>query len=280
MKTQPVFKSEAGRLLIIEFYERMLLTCSYFQKSFIQTSFGNTFVASAGDPGNPPLILLHGSGSNSLSWTGEAGKLSETHRIYCLDIPGEPGMSEPRRFTTAEDFSSWLNEIIDTLQLARPLLAGLSLGGWAALCYAMNYPDKACGVVALAPTGIVKPRFSFLPKVLFYSIQGEKGIRKLMKVMSGGKQLSEDVTSFQLLVNSHCNLRSDIPPLFTDEQIRRLEIPVTYVCGKDDFVFDGAKAVQRLNRINPGIRTFLTDAGHILTDISAYLDRDQTDTAF
>jgi pimeloyl-ACP methyl ester carboxylesterase len=129
------------------------------------------------------LILLHGSGSNSLGWDGEAEQPSKTHSLYCLDIPGEPGMTEPRRFTARNDFSRWLNEVIELL------LSGLSLGGWAALCHAMDYQDKISGVIALAPTGIVKPRFSFLPKVLFYSLRGEKGIRNLMGLMSeGGKR--------------------------------------------------------------------------------------------
>lgn len=272
MKTNPVFKTEEGRKLIIEFYERMLRKFSYFQRSFIETTYGNTFVASAGDPKNPPLILLHGSGSNSLSWAGEAEQLSRTHSLYCLDIPGEPGMSEPRRFTARKDFSGWLNEVIDTLQLEKPLLSGLSLGGWAALCYAMDYPEKISGVIALAPTGIVKPRFSFLPTVLFYSLRGDRGITKLMSIMSGGKEIPEDVTAFQRLVNSHFNVRHDIPAVFSDDQIRRLETPITYVCGRGDFVFDGHKAAERLNRLNPNIRTFLPEMGHIMTDISVYLE--------
>ncbi|MBB6482069.1 alpha/beta fold hydrolase [Spirochaeta isovalerica] len=270
--SRAVFKTEEGKDQILRFYDGMLKKYPIANQSHIDTEQGRTFVLSAGEPENPPLVLIHGSGSNSLAWMGEIEKLSQTHRVHCIDIPGEPGKSESVRFdSTREAFSLWIDDIVKGLKLKKPLIGGLSLGGWAAIAYAISHPDKVSGVIALAPTGIVKPKTGFLIRTIFYSMRGEKGIRKLLSIMFDGEPVPEEVVEFQLLATRHFHFRMDTPSLFTDRELQNLKVPLTYVCGKEDYVFDGSKAVRRLNKINPAIRTALTDKGHALTDIREFL---------
>ncbi|MEZ4582230.1 MAG: hypothetical protein R3A10_11470 [Caldilineaceae bacterium] len=44
-------------------------------------------------------MLLHGSGSNSATWMGDAAAYAEQCQVYAVDIPGEPGKSAPDRFS-------------------------------------------------------------------------------------------------------------------------------------------------------------------------------------
>ncbi len=269
-----IYRTEAGKALIRTFYEETLTGYPFIHRLSAETSFGRTVILSAGEnKGLPSLLLLHGSGSNSLAWMGEVELLSSSHRVFCLDIPGEPGLSETHRFSTeGTSFTRWLDEVILSLGLVKPVIAGLSLGGWAAIRYAIEHPDRVGGVIALAPTGVVQPRKGFLVRTIISSLQGEKGIRKLLSVMFDGQEVSEEVVRFQLLLMKHFLFRTDSPQTFTDDEIRSIEFPLVFAIGRKDYIFDGEKAWDRMRRLNPAIHSHLLEKGHALTAVSPYLN--------
>jgi len=57
----------------------------------------------AGQESNPPIILLHGSCSNSKFWFPEIMALSNNFRGYAVDIIGEAGNSEEYRPDLSSD---------------------------------------------------------------------------------------------------------------------------------------------------------------------------------
>lgn len=63
----------------------------------IPARHGRTLVVLSGPEGAPPVVLLHGSTSNAVSWLGEAGILSRSFRVAAPDMPGEAGYSEEIR---------------------------------------------------------------------------------------------------------------------------------------------------------------------------------------
>lgn len=90
-----IYRSPAGRQLILQQYEQILSHWpppNAFHQ--IDTGFGNTFVIESGSNTGPPLVLLHGSASNSAMWLGDAMLLGQTHHIYAVDIIGNPGKAQ------------------------------------------------------------------------------------------------------------------------------------------------------------------------------------------
>ena len=61
-----VFKTEAGRDKFRAYYNGVLSRFTFGQQ-FVETSFGKTFLLTAGQESNPPVVLLHGSCSNAHS---------------------------------------------------------------------------------------------------------------------------------------------------------------------------------------------------------------------
>ena len=93
-----IYRSPAGRQQILQQYEQILSLWpppNTFHQ--IDTGFGKTFVIESGNNTGPPLVLLHGSASNSAMWLGDAMLLGQTHHIYAMDIIGEPGKSSEFR---------------------------------------------------------------------------------------------------------------------------------------------------------------------------------------
>ena len=78
-----VYKSEEGRMLIEAAYRAHLdspLGANLLKRS-IETGMGSTFVVEESGVAKPPLVLLHGSVSNSASWLGVIPLFAERPRF-------------------------------------------------------------------------------------------------------------------------------------------------------------------------------------------------------
>lgn len=87
-----------------------------------------------GEPGNPPVILLHGSGQTRYSWGRAARELVQSgFHVIALDLRGhgDSGWAEDGDYGT-DAFVADLKAVIATLDQP-PALVGASLGGATAL---------------------------------------------------------------------------------------------------------------------------------------------------
>lgn len=100
-------------------------------------------IHSAGDPKNPPVVLLHGFLGTGADWREVMDALSD--RFYCLapDLPGhgQTVIDGPDTFYTANATARLLAGYINGERLQTPDLIGYSMGGRLALYLSINYPD-------------------------------------------------------------------------------------------------------------------------------------------
>ena len=78
-----IYKLESGKQIVLGQYRKILANWPVKNHQYeVETSFGSTFVIESGSKDNPPLILLHGSVSNSSTWYGDVASFSETYNVY------------------------------------------------------------------------------------------------------------------------------------------------------------------------------------------------------
>ena len=274
MDTKPIYKSNAGREEILKFYDKVLaqwpLSCTHVH---IPTRYGETFVIVTGDDSAPPLVLLHGTASNSATWAGDVLEYARSFRVFAIDIPGEPGHSDARRFSWhGPAFAEWLDDALNGLPLEEVILGGMSLGAWATIKYALNKPDRIQEVILIAPSGICQPRPSFVLRMIFYSFFGEWGRNRMKKYIFRDAEFPEEVDQFLTLIGKHFNYRIGAPPLFTDDELQRLTMPVLLLAGKKDVLLNTPGTVERLQRLVPDltIKIFEHD-GHAAVNTAPYV---------
>ncbi|MBZ0286922.1 MAG: alpha/beta hydrolase, partial [Anaerolineae bacterium] len=96
MTVQSLYKSPAAEKAVMELYDNVLAQWPVpHETQTIPTRHGDTFVIASGSPVSPPLILLHGAGTNSAIWIGDVAAYSRDHRVYAVDLLGEAGRSSP-----------------------------------------------------------------------------------------------------------------------------------------------------------------------------------------
>src|SRR5262245_33186661 len=100
----------------------------------------------------PPLVVLHGAGSDGRAWDFVAGRLAQNYDVLIPDIPGF-GQS-PMRSGLAPNVANLTDAVATWLQalgVKQPHVVGNSLGG--ALALEFGFRGLARSVTALSPIG-------------------------------------------------------------------------------------------------------------------------------
>jgi pimeloyl-ACP methyl ester carboxylesterase len=172
-----IYKSEAGRQAVEEQYRRVLerwpVAC---EQRIVSTRQGDTFVIISGDPSAAPVVLFHGSGTNSGSWMRDVTTWSPHHRVYAVDMIGEPGLSAPSRPPLASSaYAEWLDDVWAGLGLEKASVVGISLGGWLGLDFAIRRPSRVASLFLISPSGIGRQNHMLLLKVGVLRLFGTRG---------------------------------------------------------------------------------------------------------
>lgn len=110
--------------------------------------FGDVRLRCRDEGAGPPVVFIHGWTLDLEAWDPQAAALADAFRVLRYDRRGF-GLSdgEPGRAADAED----LARILDRLQVARPVLVGLSQGARVALAFALAHPGRLAGLVLDGP---------------------------------------------------------------------------------------------------------------------------------
>ena len=100
----------------------------------------------------PPLVLLHGIGSNAASWRDQLAGLGDFRRVVAWDAPGYGDSTPvaPAR-PMAADYAERLERFLDGLGLERVDLLGHSLGALIAGSFAAERPRRVERLILAAP---------------------------------------------------------------------------------------------------------------------------------
>nr|WP_281387083.1 alpha/beta fold hydrolase [Jiangella mangrovi] len=220
--------------------------------------------------------MLHGAGFNSVAWAGDVAAWSTTHRLYAVDLLGEPGLSAPARLPlTSDGYAEWLDDVLDGLGVAQAAFVGTSLGGWTALDYALRRPERVERLALLVPGGIGRQRYAAVLASAFLLPFGDRGRRAAGRIVLGPRGIDDGVTSgdaaalraldeYLLLIQRGFRYRRDPLPVFTDDQLRGLAMPLLVVAGAKDRMFDQRATARRVRDLVPGGTVVLhPGAGHV-----------------
>jgi proline iminopeptidase len=97
----------------------------------------------------PTLLLLHGGpGGDHSSFKPHYAQLTDVAQVVYLDHRGQ-GRSD-RSSPEFWKLARWADDVkafCDTLEIERPIVMGLSFGGFVAIAYAARYPDHPAKLV-------------------------------------------------------------------------------------------------------------------------------------
>ncbi|WP_197357271.1 alpha/beta fold hydrolase [Streptomyces clavuligerus] len=189
-----------------------------------------------GDPGAPPVVLVHGRGGSGAGWTAVAERLAATRRVYAFDFGGH-GLSD---WPGAYGFPRLRNELsafIRGLGLDSVDVVGHSMGGFAALLLAQEEPELVDRLVMEDPP----PPFPPAEPLPTWHEDGEPGY------------------DWRMFARIDAEL-NDPDPLWT-ERLSAVEARTLVIGGGPRSPID-QDGLARMAGLIPGARLVTVDAGH------------------
>jgi pimeloyl-ACP methyl ester carboxylesterase len=239
----------------------------------------------------PPVVFLHGTNTSSASLLPVLEHLDDV-RAIAVDRPGF-GASDRvpaprRRFRDAA--VEFIDEVLDALVLARPALAGNSMGGTWALWYALARPERVRQLVLLGSAPLLPGTRAPAPlRAMATPVLGDllakvakpdaRMVVRLMSSMGEGETIVRYPDLIASLVAAGrdpvatavnlAELRAVLTPIgfrrsavLEPDELRRLSVPTLLIWGDDDPVatVDAARATADLI---PEARLEVLPGGHV-----------------
>lgn len=128
----------------------------------IETSSGKIYYAQKDDvlSKKPPLIIIHGAGSNHLEWSAEIRRLPGM-RVIAPDLPGHGRSPLPGRDSIIA-YAESVRHLMDALGIPKAIIAGHSMGGAITQTMGVHMRQYVAGLVLIGTGGRLKVN----PKIL------------------------------------------------------------------------------------------------------------------
>lgn len=261
MSKESAFKTAEGKAAYLAAYDAAMKSWPVPYEEFdIPSRFGTTHVVACGPKSGLPLVLLHGYMATSTMWAPNIAAFSRDHRVYAVDVIGQPGKSVPDEpIRNVADFVSWLTAILDALHVDRVCLVGQSFGGWLALNYAIAAPQRLRKLVLLSPGGL-------LPMVRQFTVRGllmvawptRLTVNSFMWWLGLTGPAFAPALDLMYLGMTHFRMPVEtariMPAVVSDEQLSTLHVPTLLLYGDHEVICDPVRALQRAQRLIPDFR--------------------------
>lgn len=268
------FRSEVARAHYLGVYRECLAALPSYAESFdVPTAFGEVRVYRFdGQSGGRPVVLLPGRNASTPMWAANLPALLRHRTVFTVDLLGEPGLSvQQRPLTGAEDQARWMGDVVAGLGLDSAHLMGVSFGGWTACNYAIRQPGRVASLALLDPV----MTFARIPirTMLAVAPMGLPGVpeslrRRVLRWISGGADVDDSVPEARLIAAGTADfvLSQPMPTLFTDDQLRTLDVPVLALIAGRSVIHDAEVATTRARNLLPhGEIELWAEASHAIS---------------
>lgn len=114
------------------------------------------YVYEAGRSENPPVVLVHGLGSEGASvWRRLIPELAEAYHVVAMDLPGFGRSGKPNARYSPRRYAAFLDDVMARFTDGPVVLVGHSMGAAIALDYAHLHPDRVRRLILASTAGIL-----------------------------------------------------------------------------------------------------------------------------
>ncbi len=104
----------------------------------------------------PAILLIHGIGDSSATWTDLIPHLAQTNTVIAPDLLGHGRSDKPRADYSVAAYANGMRDLLAVLGIERATVIGHSLGGAVAMQFAYQYPQMVERLVITSSSGVTK----------------------------------------------------------------------------------------------------------------------------
>lgn len=146
--------------------------------------------------GSQAVILMHGWGCNHTTLASIERLLTDNFTVYNVDFPGFGDSTEPPTVWGMEQYTSIMEQLVQTEGISRPILMGHSFGGRVGIIFASR--NDVAKLVLIDAAG-VKPRRSLK---YYFKVYSYKLYKKLLPLAVGKQRADKIIDNYRKRVGS------------------------------------------------------------------------------
>jgi pimeloyl-ACP methyl ester carboxylesterase len=220
----------------------------------------------------PPLLLVHGLGSNAAQdWGRLVAPLARSYHVYAPDLPGFGRSERP----ADADYSipmqvEAVRAFLEAVGVSRARVAGLSMGGWIVARLAGQHPELVERLVLVDPAGLRPEDGSPIPVELLFP-RDVAGVRRMIaairhKPPPAPAFLLRDILAVRK--REEWIVRRALESMrpgkdWVNGTLARADMPVLVIWGKQDALIPVAYAAAYVAELAHARLTLLDGCGHV-----------------
>jgi len=230
--------------------------------------------------GEKTLFLLPGTGGHLEAYTRNVAALAEQFRVIAYDYPGHGYTTLTDHDLELPEYVEHLAALMDAFGVARAHISGESLGGWVAVKFAAQHPDRVDRIVLNTPGGTmarpeVMARIRDLSQAAADDPSRERVRSRLEWLMAHPESVTEELIDIRQGIYAQPGFATSMSHilclqdpevrsrnLITDEELEAIAAPALVVWTSDDPSGPAGAGIHMAERIPGGRFELIDDAGH------------------
>ncbi|MFE2428768.1 alpha/beta fold hydrolase [Streptomyces sp. NPDC059373] len=102
----------------------------------------------------PPLLLVHGLGDSSATWSHILPRLARNRTVIAPDLLGHGDSEQPRADYAVAAYACGMRDLLSVLDIERVSVVGHSLGAGVAMQFAYQFPERCERLVIVGGGGV------------------------------------------------------------------------------------------------------------------------------
>ena len=104
----------------------------------------------------PAILLIHGIGDNSTTWSTVQTKLAQRFTVIAPDLLGHGKSDKPRADYSVAAYANGMRDLLSVLDIDKVTVVGHSLGGGVAMQFAYQFPQLVDRLILVGAGGVTK----------------------------------------------------------------------------------------------------------------------------
>ena len=226
-----------------------------------------------------PLVLLSGLATDSQSWLGCIGSLKTEHQVIILDNRGCGRTMPHETMISISLMAADVIALLDYLQIKQADILGNSMGGFIALEIAINYSQRVGKLILEATASKNTPTnhrlFVDWAESMRRGTDKREWYRETFKwlfhpkIFDNSRSLEAKLTyaakyPYQQSVAAFEKQLLAVSEFDVGDKLKRIQIPVLVLCGKEDLLFSTEYINTNLKDIPNSTIIIITEAAHAI----------------
>lgn len=221
------------------------------------------------------IVLLHGFLGSHEIWSEFSKKLSKRFRVVTIDLPGHGKTPSIGYYHSTELMAQCVKSVLDQVGVRRYVIAGHSMGGYAALAFAELYPENVSGLCLFNSSSyadseekkkdrdrvirLVKKEHKHYVAEVVVSLFNPDNLPKLTEEVKKVKRIAAEISK-QAIINSLEGMKERKS---RDMILKFAEYPVLFIIGKKDSVINYETMYPQMGLCKYPSVLMLEEGGHM-----------------